>query len=152
MNQFINEYNEDFHSNKLKFCVFMARKRQEQKRLFDLNDSSIYITNFYIEQLGIFSGSLYLRDKNELEAYLSFLGYFPRPRSKREEGLVEKGQILSSGFVENKNAREELGLISCKFIQDPMEMVRIIAEIRNHGLVPESAHYLYIIKFGKKPF
>ena len=59
---------------------------------------------------------------------------------------------MSSGFVENKNAREELGLISCKFIQDPMEMVRIIAEIRNHGLVPESAHYLYIIKFGKKPF
>ena len=151
LNEFIREFNSEYFSSRLKFCAYMARTRPKQERLFDLNRSSLNISNYNVEEIGVYSGALYLKDEKELEAYLSFLGYCPRPRNEKEERLFEMGFISDIGYVKNDNARLELGLVSCRFKKDPMGIVKKLAEIRNFKLVPDSSHHVQICKNGTKP-
>ena len=103
-----------------------------------------------MEQLAVYAGSLYLNDEHEQSNFLAFSGYCPSPRSKIEEEHFKLRHITRSGYVD-KEYRAELGLIDCGFENYPMEMIKKLAEIRNYGVVSNSAYHLVISNTGEKP-
>ena len=58
-----------------------------------------------------------------------------------------------NGYVpeEFRSSFESLNT-SCKFKKDPNTLIKKLAQIRNYGIVPESAHHNYIFESGKKPY
>jgi hypothetical protein len=145
-----NELVKYFDKSKVKLSYLLPRNRKDQKRLFESYKSEIVISPLHMEQLAVYSGSLYLNDEHEQSTFLSFSGYCPSPRTKHEEKLFNLGHITRTGYVYGEY-RAKLGLNDCGFVNDPMPMVKRLAEIRNYGIVPNSAYHLVISNTGEKP-
>ena len=109
-----------------------------------------------IEQLCVFAGSQYFDTWEEQQAYLSFIGYCPSPRTPLQQECFERNLILKNGFVhainrekvfEESQGRYEIS----KFNEDPIELIQKLVEIRNFGVVSKFAHHLLILFRGRRP-
>jgi len=145
-----NELINYFDQANVKLSYLLPRNRKDQKRLFELHKSEIFISSLHMEQLAVYSGSLYLNDEQEQSNFLSFSGYCPSPRTEIEEKQFNLGHITRTGYV-HKEYRAELGLNDCGFETDPLLMIKKLAEMRNYGVVPNSSYHLVILNTGQKP-
>ena len=58
--------------------------------------------------------------------------------------------INKNGYVPSMNRFENHAFL-CKFWNDPCKFIIKLFDIRNYGIVPDSAHHLEIFSNGKKP-
>ena len=72
-------------------ALLLPRCRQDQERIISF--PSIIIPQYLLEQIAIYSGSLYLRNKEEQDAFLSFTSYCPTPRSAKSQEYFENNLI-----------------------------------------------------------
>lgn len=106
----------------------------------------------YLSELTLFAGSIYFDSKEEQDAYSSFLGMIPRPRSTEHQKAFDDQLITSNGFVspENRHISSELSNW-CKFNGNPDQLVVKIAETRV-GFLPCESHVSLLVNESKKRF
>jgi len=142
-----NELMSHFNSSQVTLTRILPRARVDQ--MLKINFRQVDIPDDLFQPVAIFAGNLYLKSRQEQQSYLNFIAYRPSPRTSNEEKLFEKGQIKQHGYVPEEY-RINLNL-SSKFKEDPATLIKKLIEIRNYGIVPESAHHNYIFQCGKKP-
>jgi hypothetical protein len=81
-------------------------------------------------QVGLFSGSLYLRDKETYQEVCAVLRlcFDPLP-----DHLAKPEIITSSYFVKSENARRELKMLGPGFEANPLPFLRELLKMRRHG-------------------
>ena len=134
--------------------MILPRTRQNQKRLFYFQKYEKEVSLSLLEQLFVYSGSIFFNNKQEQSEYLSFVGYCPNPRTESEEKHFENRLISKNGYVPRENRLIVFGSRQnkSKFESDPSNLILKLAEIRNFKYIPESAHHLKIFKEVQKPF
>ena len=137
-----------FSSSQVSLTRILPRLRQNQKRQVNFNQIEIPVT--LIEPLALYAGNFFLSSESELNILIDFLGYSLKPRSNEENKFFADGCINKNGYVPFEKRIYFKRLRSCEFKKDPYELVKKLIEIRNYGLVPDSAHHLEIF-FGSKP-
>ena len=134
--------------------LFLPRSREGQERTFSFNH--VNIPDHLIEQLGVFTGSLYFNKKEEQDAFNLFIGYCPSPRNEIQQNFFENSFINQNGFVclENREKvfEEDSFYKLSKFKNDPNELIIKLYELRNYGIVPKSSHHLKVLRSGRKNF
>ena len=138
-------------TNKISFLMMMPRNKQDQRFI---SYPSISIPPQISQQILIFCGSFYFKDKADEEIFLAFAGYLPSPRKKELQIKFEEKLITPNGYVPY-DKRSQVYLVGdnkCEFINDPSNFIKKLIEIRNYNLVPDSSHYLAIFLNGKRSF
>jgi hypothetical protein len=146
----------DTDDSKVTFCMILPRLRKNQERLFNFrrDDELKKTSKILLEQLFVYSGSIFFHDLEEQNNYLAFLGYIPSPRNKLQEKHFNNGLVCKNGYVPKENRSIVFGPLgnNSKFDQDPCNFIEKLAEIRNYKQIPESAHHLKIFREGHRPF
>jgi hypothetical protein len=136
--------------------MILPRTRKAQERLFyfQTSDECKRTSKVLLEQLFIYSGSIFFQDLVEQNSFLTFLGYIPSPRNKLHEKHFDNGLVCKNGYVPKENRSLVFGPLSnnSKFDKDPCNFIEKLAEIRNYKQIPDSAHHLKIFREGHKPF
>lgn len=104
-------------------------------------------------QIGMLSGQMYFSDEEEQDAYCSFLGLIPRPRSVELEKAFELGIINPNGFVEKRH-RQLSELIrsivgQCEFQQNSTDLAVKLIEAHHQNL-PAGSHVASVLLRGIK--
>ena len=144
-------YTKPENDPKTAFFMYLPRIRPKQLQLFSCNNFSLPQT--IIQQISVFGGSQYFETKEEIDAYLNFLGFCPQPRTEFQQTCFENNKIHPNGFVPLEfrelvfEGQENLS----KFVEDPCRIVCKIVEIRNYGIVSKFGHHLEILLSGRRP-
>lgn len=104
-------------------------------------------------QLKMFSGSMYLKNEDEQNAYCNFLGLIPRPRSKELNLAFENGIIKPNGFVPIENRLRSLAIREsidkCQFKNNPVDLAIKLIEA-HHLFIRKESHASSILERGRK--
>lgn len=104
-------------------------------------------------QLKMFSGSMYLKNEDEQNAYCNFLGLIPRPRNEQQNVAFESGLIKPNGFVPIENRHHLLAIRECvdqcKFKKNPVDLAIKLIEA-HHLFIRKESHASSILERGKK--
>ncbi|XP_055310983.1 uncharacterized protein LOC129573873 [Sitodiplosis mosellana] len=139
-----------------------------RSRLSKLHDNLLHQTNLQVTgmteqippinvcdevQIGIFSGSMYFNNEAEQNAYCSFLGVIPRPRTEEQEEAFNKGVIKPNGYVtaENRSHSKAISeaVTACKFNKNPVDLAIKLTEAHHH-LIRKESHVASILERGFK--
>jgi hypothetical protein len=116
------------------------------------NAPSLTYHGTVLQQLDLFSGTLYFRSKATYETICSMLRlYFGIPPAH----IAEAGSINADGFVTNGQDRQELGLTCAGFEENPTHFLRQFISFRRHGrdfLPSHTGHILHGIGLGEEDF
>jgi hypothetical protein len=152
-----NEYLNEFYSTKCAFIMNIPIIRQKQKRRFisfkmDENE----IDEDILQEVSLFCGSLYFKNKKEQDSYLKLISFVPCPRSPLQDNHFQRNKIERNGFVLPENRYDVFGENKKKgklsFDTDPSKFITELVSIRNYQIVPNSSHHLVLFLDGKKPF
>lgn len=140
---------------KVSFFMYLPRVRLSQIQVFPCKSNYMRdcLPQFLVQQISVFSGSLYIQNHEELEAYLDFIGYCPNPRTPTQQHWFENNFINQNGYVKHEYRKIVFGENKklSRFIEDPAEMICKLTEIKNYGIVSKFAHHLEILLSGRKP-
>lgn len=102
-------------------------------------------------QIGMFAGSMYFASNEEQNAYCSFMGLIPRPRTTELETQFRCGQICANGFVEVEHRRSSQAINArvgaCRFEQSPTDLAVKLIEA-HHEMLSKECHVAWILKKG----
>lgn len=105
-------------------------------------------------EIGIFSGMMYFNSAAEQNAYSSFLGLIPRPRTAELDSAFEELIIQPRGFVPLKNRQHSDAIRrcvgQCKFEHNPVDLAIKLIEAHHQSLAKFS-HAACILIRGIKP-
>ncbi|XP_055310984.1 uncharacterized protein LOC129573874 [Sitodiplosis mosellana] len=140
-----------------------------RSRLSKLHDNLLHQTNLQVTgiteeiprinicdevQIGIFSGSMYFNNEAEQNAYCSFLGVIPRPRTEEQEEAFKKGVIKPNGYVtpENRSHSKAIteAVAACKFNKNPVDLAIKLIEAHHHLSDRKESHVASILERGFK--
>lgn len=143
--------------------MYRARTSKFHSNLTDipalqLNGLTTNITHLDIHdeiQIGVYAGGIYFKTKAESEAYCTFLGLIPRPRTQELEQAFEAEIIQPKGFVPPEN-RQHSNAISkyvgqCRFQNNPVDLAIKLIEAHHQSTIPNDAHVSSILVRGIKP-
>jgi len=82
------------------------------------------------QQLNLYSGTLYLRD---IQSYRDICKALRLHFGDLAPEIADMGVINSNGFVKDRRAREELGLVGRGFEEDPVQFLRKLIHLRRNG-------------------
>jgi hypothetical protein len=82
------------------------------------------------QQLNLYSGTLYLRD---IQSYHDICRTLRLHFGALAQEIADLGVINSNGFVKDRRAREELGLVGKGFEEDPVQFLRKLFHLRRNG-------------------
>jgi hypothetical protein len=107
------------------------------------NALSLTYRGTVLQQLDLFSGTLYFRNKATYKAICSMLRlYFDIPPVH----IAEAGSINADGFVMTVQDREELGLTCAGFEENPTHFFRQFISFRRHGRDSLPSHIGHILR------
>lgn len=139
--------------------LFMYRPRISQfhSNLLDVNGLRVservyeHISMDDAVQIGMFAGSMYFTSNDEQNAYCSFMGLIPRPRTNELEKQFRCGHICANGFVQKENRRRSKAIEKrvgrCRFEQSPTDLAVKIIEA-HHEMLSKECHVAWILKKG----
>lgn len=138
--------------NNAVLCMLLPRMKKKQDLVVYFSTNHSFISTSHLIQLSLFSGSFYIDKEEEEKEFISFFGFCPYPRTEIQEDFLNEGKIFKNGYVPLKH-REEVfsSQISSRFDQEPSAMIQKMISIRNHGIVPISAHHNTLFISGCKP-
>ncbi|XP_031635809.1 uncharacterized protein LOC116348812 isoform X2 [Contarinia nasturtii] len=105
-------------------------------------------------QIGVFSGMMYFKNEMEQNAYCSFLGLIPRPRTAEQEKAFEDKIIKENGYVPPKKRKmDEISncVDRCRFEHNPRDFVIKLINAHHQGM-PKVTHVSSILVRCKKVF
>ena len=154
-NALMNYFDSDHE--RVTFAMILPRANLKQKRIYYFrNETENNFPAHLLEQLFIYSGSLYFDNYHEQSNYLKFLGYCPSSRTKFEQNCFDDNLMEKNGYVQLQNRSKVFSNLpkneTSKFERDPQALIKKINFIQNFKNIPESAHHLKIFNEGQKPF
>jgi hypothetical protein len=124
-------------STKAKLHLFAPRTSLGMRSLEDLqlftlptNIPRTPISSPLAQQLNLYSGTLYLRD---IQSYRDVCRALRLHFGDLASEIADMGVINSNGFVKDRGAREELGLVGKGFEEDPVQFLRKLTHLRRNG-------------------
>ncbi len=106
-------------------------------------------------QIAMFAGSMYFQREIEQEAYCSFMGLIPSPRTPDLELAFEEGVISPNSYVSSENRQHSHAVArfvkKCKFTENPVELAIKIIEAHHTFLRKESHVSAILDRSTKKP-
>lgn len=104
-------------------------------------------------QIAMYAGSMYFRSEVEQDAYCSFMGLIPSPRSPALELAFEEGLISPNSYVPAENRQHSNAIArfvkKCKFANNPVALAIKIIEAR-HGFLRKESHVAAILERATK--
>lgn len=104
-------------------------------------------------QIGMYSGSMYFHSEREQDAYCSFMGLIPIPRTVELELAFAEGIITPNSYVVPENRRHSAAVSrlvgKCKFQRNSIELAIRIIEA-HHVFVRKESHVSAILEKGTK--
>lgn len=142
-------------------CMFRPRLSKLHDNL--LNQRNLQVTGMsgivpHIDvndecQLNVYSGSMYFKSEIEQDAYCSFLGLIPRPRTEHLDEAFKAGIIQPNGFVmpEHRAFSGDVSkaVATCKFKKNPVDLAIKLIEAQHH-LMRKESHVESILECGFK--
>ena len=149
-----NELFSYFNPKVTSLATFMPRLREGQDQVGILTFPEVEIPSHLVEQLGVFSGSLFFNKNEEQDNFLRFSGYCTSPRDHIQKINYDKGFINQNGYVPLENRQNVFGNVLgndfSKFQEDPSDLLTKLLELRNYGIVPRSVHHIKIFNSGHR--
>ncbi|KAJ6643823.1 hypothetical protein Bhyg_08788, partial [Pseudolycoriella hygida] len=157
----VNHLIDTFRNSKIA-TLFMYRQRTRKFHDNLLHNRRLKITaaktplemdlNVEVE-IGVYGGSMYFQSEAEQDAFCSFLGLIPRPRTDELSIAFTDGIIKPNGFVvkEYRNYSESVSrwVGDCRFVKNPVDLVINLTAAHNEYLRKES-HVASIVINGIK--
>lgn len=103
-------------------------------------------------QIAVYSGQMYFKDVAEHDAYCSFLGLIPTPRTTEQQEAYNEKIIKESGFVPAKKRKCEAVsncVANCNFNESPTNFVIELIKT-HHQLLLKNSHASSILVRGKR--
>lgn len=104
-------------------------------------------------QIAMYSGSMYFNSEMEQDAYCSFMGLIPSPRTPDLEMAFEEGYITPNSYVPTENRRHSAAISrlvkKCKFNENPVELAIKLIEA-HHVFVRKESHVSAILEKATK--
>jgi hypothetical protein len=124
-------------STRVKLHLFAPRTSLGMRSLEDLqmftlptNIPRSPISSPLAQQLNLYSGTLYLRD---IQSYRDICRTLRLHFGDLAPDIADMGVINSNGFVKDRRAREELGLVGKGFKEDPVQFLGKLFHLRRNG-------------------
>ncbi|RLN90956.1 hypothetical protein BBJ28_00011407 [Nothophytophthora sp. Chile5] len=104
-------------------------------------------------QLLMATGTLYLQNQQEVDAYIAFLGLCPQPRSEDQTRHFDAQRIAMSGFVapEHRAVVGKALAERCSFTNDPTRLVREICRLNGTVHLMPHSHVGELLDKVKRP-